>query len=41
MKIGLRSVDGTYNMNFGSSLQCFAMYINLYNDNSSPKEYGT
>ena len=29
MKIGLRSVDGTYNMNFGSSLQCFAMYTFL------------
>lgn len=29
MRIGLRSVDGTYNMNFGSSLQCFAMYTFL------------
>lgn len=26
MKIGLKSVDGTYNTNFGSSLQCFALY---------------
>lgn len=26
MKIGLNSVDGTYNTNFGSSLQCFALY---------------
>lgn len=26
MNIGLRSVNGTYNMNYGSSLQCFALY---------------
>lgn len=26
MNIGLKSVDGTYNMNFGSSLQCIALY---------------
>lgn len=26
MTIGLKSVDGTYNMNFGSSLQCIALY---------------
>jgi hypothetical protein len=31
MKIGLRSVDGTYNMNYGSSLQCFALYSFLSN----------
>lgn len=29
MRIGLRSVDGTYNTNFGSSLQCFALYTFL------------
>ena len=31
MKIGLRSVNGTYNMNYGSFLQCFALHSFLSN----------
>lgn len=29
MTIGLKSVDGTENGNFGSALQCFALYSHL------------